>query len=179
MKKLLTLLVTIALMSIIGCKEEEDTVVTPVATDPLATTWVSEGANLAPGFLTSTFRLKKIVATFNTDKSYTVVSTDSSNATITYKGTYSASESAVTDTASASNTKGAKISTIVLTQTTPSSVTSTGIYAISGTNLRYEVVQTTPAITGIAAPTPANGFGSTSYNGFKYGAYWIQKYVKQ
>jgi hypothetical protein len=179
MKNSLVLFAVATMFFVFGCKKEESTPVTPVVTDPLATAWVSEGANLAPGFLTPTFKLKKIAATFNSDKSYTVVSTDSSNTTVTYKGTYTTTESSVTDTASTSNTKGAKIIDIVLTQTTPGAVTSTGIYAISGTNLRYEVIQTTPAITGFAAPTAAGGFGSTSYNTFKLGVYWIQKFVKQ
>jgi hypothetical protein len=172
------ILAAVAMLVLAGCKKDDTSPTTPVVTDPLVATWTSEGANLAPGFLTPTFKLKKIVATFNANQSYTVVSTDSSNAQVTYTGTYTATVSAYTDTASASNTRTAKIYDIVLNQSSPTTVTSTGIYAISGTNLRYEVIQTTPAIVGFSAPTAAKGFGSTTYGTFVYGAYWIQKFVK-
>lgn len=177
MKKLFMLFVSLALLTAIGCKEEESTTA-PVATaDPIVGIWVSEGVNLAPGFYP--FKYKKIVATFNENKSYTVVATDSNNTTSTFTGTLTATKSTFTDTVSTSNTKGAAIYDIVLNQATPSAGTSTGIYAINGSALRYEVIQTTPAIADFAAPTAAKGFGSTSYKTFPLGATWIQKYVKQ
>jgi hypothetical protein len=120
----------------------------------------------------------KIVATFNANNSYTVVQTDSSNTQTTFTGTYTATASAFKDTASASLTKDATIYTIVCNQSTPSTVTSTGIYAINGTNMTYEIIQTTPAIAGVSAPTAVGGFGSTTIAGTKYSIY-IQKYVKQ
>ncbi len=141
-------------------------------------TWVTEGANVAYGLRLAPFKVKKIVATFNENKSYTVVQTDSANVTTTFTGTYVITESAYSDTLSTSITKGVKIYNIVANQATPSTVTATGIYAISSTNMSYEVIQTSPALTGVNAPTAAGGFGSTTIGGVKYAIY-IQKYVKQ
>lgn len=138
------------------------------ASDPIIGNWVSDGSNVAPG-LKTTLKTKKIVATFNANNTYTVVATDSSNANVTYSGTYTTN--AVTNSS---------IKNIVLNQTVPTSVTSTGIYQMTASGvLYYEVIQTTPAIAGFTAPTAALGFGSTAYNGFPLGATWIQKFVKQ
>jgi hypothetical protein len=141
-------------------------------------TWITEGANVAFGLKLAPFKVKKIVATFNENKSYTVVQTDSANVTTTFTGTYTSTESTYSDTLSTSFTKGAKVYTIVANQATPSTVTATGIYAISSTNMSYEVIQTSPALTGVNAPTAQGGFGSTTIGGAKYNWY-IQKYVKQ
>lgn len=178
MKKQLLLLAAIALFIAVGCKKEDDAVVTPTATDPIVATWVSEGLNVPFGLRSAPFKVKKIVATFNSNKSYTVVQTDSANVQTTFTGTITTNESANTDTASASLTKGAKINNIVANQATPSAVTSTGIFAISGANMTYEIIQTTPALAGVSAPTAAGGFGSTTIAGVKYSIY-VQKYVKQ
>lgn len=177
MKKLLMLLVTLALMSIIGCKKEDDAVVTPVVKDPIVGTWVSEGLNVPLGLRSAPFKVKKITATFNENKSYTVVQVDSANVQTTFTGTITYSESTSSDTVSSSTTKGAKIYNIVANQATPTVVTSTGIYAISGSNMTYEIIQTSPNL-GVSPPTPAAGFGSTSVGTTKYPIY-IQKYVKQ
>ncbi|MFZ4621715.1 MAG: hypothetical protein ACOYNS_14235 [Bacteroidota bacterium] len=178
MKKLLMLLVTLALLSAIGCKKEDDAVVTPVVTAPIVGTWVSEGTNIAIGLRGAPFKVKKLTAVFNSDKSYTVTQVDSANVTTTFTGTITTTESTYSDTASASTTKGAKINTIVANQASPSAVTSTGIFAISGSNMSYEIIQTTPALSGVSAPTAAGGFGSTTIAGTKYAIY-VQKYVKQ
>lgn len=130
-------------------------------------TWVSEGNNVAPG-LRATLKTKKIVATFNANNTYTVVATDSFDVNVTYTGTYT--------TQSVSNTS---IRNITLNQTTPTSVTSQGIYRVTTKDLNYEVIQTTPAIQGFTPPTASEGFGSTKYNNMKLGATWIQKFVKQ
>jgi hypothetical protein len=177
MKKLLMLLVTLALMSIIGCKKEDDAVVTPVAKDPIVGTWISEGLNVPFGLRSAPFKVKKITATFNENKSYTVVQVDSANVQTTFTGTITYTESTSSDTVSSSTTKGAKIYNIVANQASPTVVTSTGIYAISGTNMTYEIIQTSPNL-GVSPPTPAAGFGSTSVGTTKYPIY-IQKYVKQ
>ena len=177
MKKLLMLLVTLALMSIIGCKKEDDAVVTPVAKDAIVGTWISEGLNVPLGLRSAPFKVKKITATFNENKSYTVVQVDSANVQTTFTGTITYTESTSSDTVSTSTTKGAKIYNIVANQATPTVVTSTGIYAISGTNMTYEIIQTSPNL-GVSPPTPAAGFGSTSVGTTKYPIY-IQKYVKQ
>jgi hypothetical protein len=177
MKKLLMLLVSLSLLSIIGCKDEEETVVTPTAKDPIVGVWISEGLNVPIGLRSAPFKVKKITATFNENKSYTVVQIDSANVTTTFTGTITYTASTSKDTVSSSTTKDATIYTIVANQATPSVVTSTGIYAISGSNMTYEIIQTTPAL-GVTPPTPAAGFGSTSVGSTKYPIY-IQKYVKQ
>ncbi len=135
-------------------------------TEPLVGTWLSDGANVAPG-LRSVSKTKKIDATFNTNGTYRVVSTDSSNVTVTFEGTFS--------TQAVANTS---IRTITLNQTVPSTLTSTGIYRVNTAGMWYEVIQTTPAITGFTAATAALGFGSTKYNNVALGATWIQKYTK-
>ncbi len=177
MKKQLLLLATIALFIAIGCKKEDDAVVTPTATDPIVATWVSDGLNVPLGLRSAPFKVKKITATFNSNKSYTVVQIDSANVTTTFTGTYTTTESTSKDTVSSSLTKNALINNIVANQATPSVVTATGIFAINGTNLTYEVIQTTPTL-GVNPPTPTGGFGSTSVGTTKYPIY-IQKYVKQ
>ncbi|MDT3694827.1 MAG: hypothetical protein ROY99_00460 [Ignavibacterium sp.] len=136
-------------------------------TELLTGTWVSEGANVAPG-LVLTLKTKKIVATFNSNNTYTVVATDSFNVDVTYSGTFS----------TAANT-GTSIRNITLNQTVPTTVTSTGIYRVTTRDLKYEVLQTTPAITGFTAPTAAEGFGSTKYNSIPLGATWIQTFIYQ
>ncbi|MCK6604811.1 MAG: hypothetical protein L6Q59_07945 [Ignavibacteriaceae bacterium] len=138
------------------------------AKDPIKGNWLSEGVNVAPG-LKATLKTKKIVATFNDNNTYTVVATDSNDVNVTYSGTFTSS--------AAENTS---IRNITLNQTVPTSVTSTGIYRVTAYGyMQYEVIQTTPAIQGFAAPTVAGGFGSTSYNTIKLGATWIQGFVKQ
>jgi hypothetical protein len=176
MKKLLMYLLIAGSLVFTSCKSDDDD--NPVVTqdDPIVGTWVSDGANVAYG-LRAGFKVKKIVATFSSNKTYSFVQTDSSNVSTTYTGTYSFTETTYTDTLSTSFTKGAKMYNIVANQTTPA-ITATGIGAISGSNMSYEVIQTSPALTGVNAPTAAGGFGSTSVGGVKYAIY-IQKYVKQ
>jgi hypothetical protein len=178
MNKLMMLLLAATMLFVIGCKDDDDTTpVTPTPTDPIVGVWVSEGLNVPYGLRVAPFKVVKIVATFNANKSYTVVQTDSANVQTTYTGTITYTESTYSDTASASLTKGAKIYTIVANQATPTVVTSTGIYAISGTNMTYEIIQTSPNL-GVSPPTAAAGFGSTSVGSTMYPIY-IQKYVKQ
>lgn len=177
MKQGSILLAVIVMMIVAGCKKEEDAVVTPVAKDAIVGTWVSEGLNVPYGLRVAPFKVVKITATFNENKSYTVVQVDSANVSTTFTGTITYSESSSSDTVSTSTTKNAKIWNIVANQATPSVVTSTGIFAISGTNMTYEIIQTSPAL-GVTPPTPAAGFGSTSVGTTKYPIY-IQKYVKK
>lgn len=180
MKRLLLPLFLMGLvLTLSSCKKDDDNTAAPVATkDAIVGTWVSEGANVAYGLKVAPFKVKKIVATFNENKTYTVVQTDSSNVNTTLTGTYTFLESTFTDTLTGSVTKGVKIYNIVANQLSPSTVVATGICAISGSNMSYEVIQTTPAISGVLPPTAAVGFGSTSIAGVKYPIY-IQKYVKQ
>lgn len=162
----------------ISCSKDDSGTNTPPPTDPIVGTWISDGANVAFGLRLAPFKIKKIVATFNANKSYTVVQTDSANVSTTLTGTYTNTESTYTDTASLYGTKNAKVWNIVANQSSPSAVTATGIYAISSTAMTYEVIQTTPPLAGVNAPTAQGGFGSTTIAGVKYSIY-VQKYVKQ
>ena len=107
-----------------------------------------------------------IVATFNTNSTYTVLSYKAGVPT-TLTGTY-------TQTASGTG----NIWNIVVNQTAPSTLTSEGIFEISADNgtMKYEVAQTTPPITGVTPPTAAGGFGSTS--GGAFGQNNVQNYVR-
>jgi hypothetical protein len=178
MKNYILLLVMFGSFFLSSCKKDDNTVTPPAAVDPIVGVWVSQGANVAYGLRVAPFKVVKIVATFNANKSYTVVQTDSSNVQTTLSGTYTNTDSGIKDTLSTSITKGVNIFNIVANQSTPSTVIATGIYAISSTNMSYEVIQTTPALTGVNAPTAAGGFGSTTIAGTKYAIY-VQKYVKQ
>ncbi len=176
-KSVLFLLFAVSLV-FTSCKDDDTTTTPTPTTDPIVGTWVSEGANVAIGLKVAPFKIKKIVATFNANKSYTVVQTDSADVNTTLTGTYTITETSFTDTLSTNATKGAKIYTIVANQATPATITATGIFAISSSNMTYEVIQTSPALTGVSAPTAEGGFGSTTIGGVKYSIY-IQKYVKQ
>ncbi|MDO5656432.1 MAG: hypothetical protein Q4G27_09870 [Flavobacteriaceae bacterium] len=99
--------------------------------------------------------ISSIEVEFRNNQTYTVLSRNSDGSTTTLEGTY------VTST-------GANgIRNIVLEQSSPTSLTSTGIYQITqnDTRMSYEVVQTSPDL-GFAAPTPSGGFGSTANGAF-------------
>lgn len=168
MKKLFViLLVASTTLLYFGCSKSDDNGTNPTPPqDPIVGTWISEGADVAPG-LVLTLKTVRIVATFNANNTYNVVATDSNGAQVTYTGTYTVTE----------NT-GSSIRSITLNQTQPTSVTSQGIYQVDANGfLKYEVVQTTPAIPGFTPPTAAEGFGSTKYNGVPLGLTWIQNFV--
>jgi hypothetical protein len=168
MKKLFViLLVASTTLLYFGCSKSDDNGTNPTPPqDPIVGTWISEGADVAPG-LVLTLKTVRIVATFNANNTYNVVATDSTGAQVTYTGTYTVTE----------NT-GSSIRSITLNQTQPTSVTSQGIYQVDVNGfLKYEVVQTTPAIPGFTPPTAAEGFGSTKYNGVPLGLTWIQNFV--
>lgn len=158
----------VLVLGMAACGNEEDDGTGPGTQHELVGTWVSTGTNIAPGLRSPTFKTKNIVATFNANNTYNVVSTDSANVNTTFTGTWSAT----------AGTNGT-VRAITLNQSTPTQLTSSGIFQVSGGNLTYEVIQTTPAIQGFAAPTVAGGFGSTSYNGVALGATWTQRFVKQ
>ena len=177
MKKLLLLLIVAGSIVLTSCKST-DSSTTPVVVDPIVGTWISSGTNVAVGLQGAPFNVTKIVATFNADKTYTVVQTDKNNVNTTLTGTYTNPVSTSTDASTSYGTTGATIYSIVANQSSPTAVTATGIYAIIGAFMTYEVIQTTPALTGVSAPTAAGGFGSTTIAGTKYSIY-VQKYVKQ
>ena len=107
-----------------------------------------------------------IIAVFNTNNTYSVDQW-SKGAKVILTGTYAQTKSSV-----------GNIYTIVLNQTTPTSLTAEGIFEVAADNntMKYEVAQTQPTITGVTAPTPAGGFGSTS--GGAFGVINIQNYVR-
>lgn len=168
MKKLIILLLVVSTTLLyLGCSKDDEKGTNPTPPDdPIVGTWISEGADIALG-LVSTLKTVRIVATFNSNKTYKVIATDSAGAQVTYSGTYTVTENA-----------GTTIRSITLNQTVPTSITSQGIYQV-GTNgfLRYEVIQTTPAIPGFTPPTPGEGFGSTKYNNTALGQTWVQNFV--
>lgn len=108
-----------------------------------------------------------IIATFNTNNTYSVAQWKS-GAKVTLTGTYTQTKSSV-----------GNIYTILLNQTTPTVLTAEGMFEVTNndTKMTYEIVQTTPAI-GAAPPTPAAGFGSSTYNGTALGAVNIQYYTR-
>ncbi|WP_456407700.1 hypothetical protein [Caldithrix abyssi] len=133
---------------------------------PIVGSWLSEGQNVAPLLLA--LGIVKIEAQFNDDNTYTVVSYDTSNAMVTYEGTYTAEESSVDD-----------IYNITINQSKPTALTSVGIFMVDDTKdpreMTYEIVQTQPDI-GATPPTAEAGFGST--NGGALGTWNVQKYVE-
>ena len=138
--------------------------------DELVGTWLSTGTNIPLGLRMAPIKARNIVATFNANNTYTVVSTDSSNANTTMTGTWSAGSIANTGVMRA----------ITVNQGTPAALTSSGIFQVTGTTLKYEVIQTSPAIQGVSAPTVSGGFGSSAYNGAPFpGQMYVQTYVKQ
>lgn len=142
----------------------------PAKTDEIVGTWVSTGTNIPLGLRMAPIKAKNIVATFNANNTYTVVSTDSSNANTTFTGTW---------TSAAGSTAGV-IRAISLSQATPAALTSQGIFQVTGTTMKYEVIQTSPAIQGVTAPTVSGGFGSSAYNGTPFPAQmYVQTYTKQ
>ncbi len=182
MKRLLLLLVISGSFFLTSCKKSDSSTEPVISTDIIVGTWVSSGTNVPVGLQAAPFNIINIVATFNADKTYKVVQTDKNNVNTTLTGTYTNSASTYTDASTTYGTQGATIYNIVANQSSPTSVTATGIYAISGTGtgakMTYEVIQTTPTITGVTAPNAAEGFGSYKYNNVKYAIY-VQKYVKQ
>jgi len=151
MKKLVFILVSVAIVFSSCQKSTEEDVYDP-ATDGIAGEWQSSGSNVA-GLLSYYFSIDSIYAKFEANNTYLVESFANDTKT-TYSGTYAQTKS----------TTG-QIWTIVLNQSTPTAVTSEGIFEItlvdSEYTMKYEVVQTTPSI-GATPPTPAAGFGSSN-----------------
>ncbi|MCK9280582.1 MAG: hypothetical protein M0P71_08175 [Melioribacteraceae bacterium] len=178
MKKLFMLLLIAGTLVFTACKGEDGDIIQPQPKDAIVGTWVSEGANVAYGLTVAPFNVAKITATFNENKSYTVVQTDKNGVNTTLSGTYTFTETSSTDQSGKTNTADAKIYNIVANQSTPSAVVAQGICSFKDNNMSYEVIQVTPPLAGVSAPTAAGGFGSTSIGGTAYAIY-IQKYVKQ
>jgi hypothetical protein len=113
---------------------------TPVEDPAIVGDWVSTGADVAP--LLAGFGITSIDATFEANGNYTVV-TDASGTMTTLTGTYTVDESTVPHT-------------IALSQTSPTNVTSEGIWQVDADgSMRYEVVDVSLG----TPPTPTGGFG--------------------
>lgn len=126
-------------------------------------TWLSAGANVAPLLAGAPFNIDSIKAVFSTNLTYTVTSYSGGTPTV-LTGTYVQAASGI-----------GNIWNITVNQTSPSALTSEGIFELNGVNMTYEIVQTQPAI-GVAPPTALLGFGSTG--GGAFGNANIQKYVR-
>jgi len=163
---ILSLVLAFALL-FTSCKKEEDTTGPTGPTDAIYGTWVSEGNNVAFG-LRLTLKTKKITATFDRNNTYNVVAIDSTDVSVTYRGTFQSAGK--TDTL---------IYPISLNQQTPVALKSQGIYQIKNNVMTYEVIQVEPPLQGFTPPTVQEGFGSTKYNGVPLGRTWVQVFVKQ
>lgn len=150
-----------------GCEKSEDD---GPETDPqkigLVGEWYSSGENVAV-LLSTYFGVDSIYAKFESNNTY-LVESFADGAKTTYSGTYAQTKSGV-----------GTIWDITLNQTTPTAVTSVGIFDISTETdpytMMYEVVQTQPDIQA-TPPTAEAGFGST--NGGALLTWNIQKFIK-
>lgn len=131
--------------------------------DPIVGSWISEGSNIAPLLAGAPFNTVRIDASFNSDGTYTVITTDVNNSQVTLTGTW--------ETGSGTGT----VREITVNQSAPTSLVSEGIYSFDGSILTYEVAQTNPPLTGVTPPTAAGGFGSTA--GGAFGQLNVQVYV--
>jgi hypothetical protein len=127
--------------------------------------WVSGGDNVAPLFIAYNLA-DSAYAKFNDNNTY-YVETFLNSAKTVLEGNFVQTKSGV-----------GNIWTIKLNQTTPSAITSEGIFEVTKTGntylMKYEIIQTEPAL-GIA-PTPEGGFGSSS--GGAFGEGFVQKYIR-
>lgn len=127
--------------------------------------WYSSGANVAPILLS--LGIDSVYADFKVNGSYEVKSFAGGSQT-TLTGNYVQTKSTF-----------GNIWNITVNQGQPSSLTSVGIFEVTGganVTMNYEIAQTDPQIPGVTAPTAAGGFGSTS--GGAYGMLIVQKYIK-
>ncbi len=162
MKKLFFILISATLI-FTGCKKSDpDVVVYNPATDGIVGEWYSSGTNVAP--LLVAFKIDSIYAKFEANNTYLVESFDKAKAKVTYKGTYVQSKSSKPG-----------IWNIVLNQTTPTSITSKGIFEITGTSpkytMKYEVMLDNGQNT---IPTAEKGFGIDP----TYKAMNVQNFIK-
>lgn len=167
MKKLIFILIAVATV-FSACKKSDVEDVYKPAEDGLVGKWASKGSDVAP-LLVNYFNVDSVTADFKTNNTYAVVSY-SKGVPTNYVGIY-------VQTKPVSGT----IWTIKLNQSTPTAVTSEGIFEITavGTTsfkMKYEVVQTEPNI-GATPPTATAGFGSSS--GGALGQMNVQNFVKR
>ncbi|MGE0077595.1 MAG: hypothetical protein AB7S48_07035 [Bacteroidales bacterium] len=165
MKKLFAIALLLS-FTFVACDKSDDDDTTDPQKIGIVGEWYSSGDNVAV-LLSYYFAVDSIYAKFDSNNTY-LVESYSSGAKTTYTGTYTQEKSSV-----------GTIWNIVLNQSSPTAVTSEGIFEISTTTspytMQYEVAQTTPSI-GATAPTADAGFGSTS--GGALGTTNVQKFVK-
>jgi hypothetical protein len=144
--------------------KEQEWVYNP-AEDGLIGEWVSGGDNVAPLFITYNLA-DSAYAKFNDNNTY-YVETFLQGAKTILGGNFVQTKSSV-----------GNIWTITLNQTTPSALTSEGIFDVTKTGgtylMRYEIIQTEPSLG--TAPTPEGGFGSSS--GGLFGEGFVQRYIR-
>ncbi len=167
-KKAILALLVVAGLGVAACGSEDSTG-NENQVDELVGTWVSKGADVAPGLAASPFFTDSIIATFNENGTYTVVQYYGGTAQpITLTGTYVAG----------TQPEG-QVRSITANQATPTAVTSEGIFQVSGNTMKYEVIQVEPALAGVNPPTVSGGFGSTTVGGNPTGPYWTQNYDRR
>lgn len=165
MKKLIAIALLLS-VTFIACEKSDDGDTTDPQKIGVVGEWYSSGDNVAV-LLSTYFAVDSIYAKFDSNNTY-LVESYSNGAKTTYTGTYTQEKSGV-----------GTIWNIVLNQSSPTAVTSEGIFDISTAvnpyTMQYEVAQTTPSI-GATAPTAEAGFGSTS--GGALGTMNIQSFIK-
>lgn len=155
-------------LAVVACGDDEDDGTGPQQQDEIVGTWASKGTAVAPGLRAAPFNTDSIVATFNANGTYEVRQfAGGQSQPITLTGSYTAGTGA----------RGT-VRSITANQT-QGSVTSTGIFQVTGTTMKYEIIQTSPALAGVTAPTVAGGFGSTTVGGVQTGTYWTQTFTKR
>lgn len=156
-----------------GDDDDDDNGTNPTDPEGIVGQWISAGDDVAP-LLDIIFAgsggVDSVYAEFSADNTYWVrqVNGDGTDSELT--GTYTTTESNVTDSG------GNTIYSITIQQTAPYTADVSGIYSIdedaNPDRLTYEVVQTSG--TSNIAPTPETGFGSTNQGAF--GTQNIQMY---
>lgn len=128
--------------------------------DAIVGEWLCEGGDLPPFFVEN--NITRVTANFASDGTYAV--------TTVYNGTpYNVTGTYSVDVSTAPHT-------VVVQQDSPV-ITSEGIWEVTGSTMRYEIVQTSPD-QGFVPPTPETGFGSSQGGGVAEGDL-IQTYQKQ
>lgn len=150
----------IAALFAVGCSSDDDG--KTVEPDPDYDVIVGKWRSPVPAPILADF-VDSIHVEFRNNQTYAVKSFKD-GAVIDLTGTYETSDGV------------GEIRNIVLEQGAPTTLTSVGIYRVSGDDLTYEVAQTEPAQPGVTPPTAEAGFGSTSDGAF--GELNIQHYKR-
>lgn len=144
-----------------GCSSDDNGNTDPIV-EPDYDVIVGKWRSPVPAPILTTF-VDSIHVEFRNNQTY-LVKSYKDGASVDLSGTYETSDGVGT------------IRNIKLEQTAPTSLTSVGIFQVSGTEMKYEVAQTQPAQAGVTPPTAEAGFGSTSDGAFQD---WnIQVYYK-